>query len=205
MHEKSDWDRHWKSTARLMGVYEFLQKEQLKRYLELIGNRLDKKSRILEIGCGSGYLTRSLCRRFNCSAVLVDSSKEAHRLYKRHANNRGIEFRHMDAFDLSDKNEFDLVFSDGVIEHFVGKKQERLIRIHRNAAKKGGCVVLFVPCKSKRYELFKKVQQMAGLWNYGFERPYTKTEFEQLLRENDLAPEKFSRGFWEIGAVATKK
>ncbi len=205
MTNQSNWDQHWKNTQKAFQFYEFLQKQQFKCYLELIGNRLNSHSKILEIGAGSGYLTRQLCSRFHCSAQLIDSSSEARRFFGLHNKNPRIRFRQMNAFEFKQENRFDLVFSDGLVEHFTGKKQKKLIFIHAKAAKKNGFLILFVPRKSKRYSLIKKVCELAGIWHFGYERPYTPKQFQKLLSQNGLKPEKTVKGLWEIGAICVKK
>ncbi len=205
MTPSSNWDLHWKNMQKIRQIYEYIQTQQFNSYTRLIESRLTPESKILEIGCGSGYLARQLCSNYQCEALLVDNSAEAKQFFLQHNTNPKIWFKQADAFKLRIPPEFDLVYSDGLIEHFVGKKQKELMKIHAKATKPDGAIVFFVPYRSKRYQLLKKFQEVLGLWNYGFEEPYSKNDFEQLLEENDFSIEKITRSFWEIGALCTKK
>lgn len=204
VNAQSNWDLHWSLVQKADFFYDFLQKEQVKLYLQLIKNRIGPHSKILEIGAGSGKLTAALCEKFSCSAVIVDSSPEAKRFFERKNASGRVKFMLADAFKLKFSGKFDLVFSDGLIEHFVGQQQKDLISVHARAAKKNGFVIFFVPHKTAVYKMFKFAMRVLGLWNFGFERPYTREELIAQLKENDLEVLDVACGFWEVGAICRK-
>ncbi|MBU1929912.1 methyltransferase domain-containing protein [Candidatus Micrarchaeota archaeon] len=201
----SDWDRHWKSMETLRTFYEKIQSKQFKMYRDLIGKRLNTKSKVLELGGGTGGLSVRFLDYYKCNCTIIDNSCEAKKFFDKSFANKKLQYKRMDAFRLKEKNKYDLVFSDGLIEHFEGKTQEKLIQVHKNSAKKNGFVILVVPRKSKRYKVITKTMKALRLWNLGFEKPYSLQDLKILCKENGLKVIKSARGFWEIGVLCSKK
>ena len=81
-----------------------------------------RPKKILEVGTGTGQLALFLSH-FIHIVVAIDNDKElierCNKFYKR----QNLEFQIGDAFDLQfKKNEFDVVFSQGLLEHFSDKE-----------------------------------------------------------------------------------
>jgi len=206
VNEGSNWNQHWAIVGRFGSLYEKVQQQQSDMYVRLLlGKKLGKNSKILEIGGGTGGLSTRLARHFGSSGTIVDNSVEAKRYFDAHFSKSGIHYRLMDAFDLKDKEKFDVVFSDGLIEHFVKDVQKDLIRAHVQAAKKDGCIILVVPKTSWRYAIFSNVMKITGFWNFGFERPYSLQELTALCEKNGLVVEKDDESMWEVAVRCRKK
>ena len=87
--------------------------------------------RILDLGCGDGWLTAKLAEA-GCRVVGVDASPEQVAA----ARARGIDARVMNAAELDFEAEFDAVFSNAVL-HWVGQA-EAVVAGVRRALKPGG-------------------------------------------------------------------
>ncbi len=119
-----------------------------KYYVPLLGHAGVKKPSILEIGAGVGILSALIHERYGSSGItLVDMNEKASiqnaKLYKK----RGIKSEYIvgDALKLGLDRKFDLVFSDGLIEHMPRPQQEKLVGIHRSHCKKNGFVIISAP------------------------------------------------------------
>jgi SAM-dependent methyltransferase len=108
----------------------------LRRYL---GNQV--RPRLLEIGCGTGFVLQQLAaeNRYQLTGL------ESHIAGLRHARARlpSVEFVQADARDLPYDAEFDAVGAFDVIEH-IAEDEAVLASIHR-ALKPGGIFIVTVP------------------------------------------------------------
>ena len=129
---------------------KFLYSEYIKKIIDNVS--LSSDARILEAGCGSGKF--SICfaiMGFNVVAMdfsgsicknLKETVEEAQRSY-----NIEIEVVRGDLEKLCFKDDtFDLVFNEGVVEHWL-KREERInvIKEMARVTKKGGYVAIIVP------------------------------------------------------------
>jgi SAM-dependent methyltransferase len=99
--------------------------------------------RILELGCGTGYVTQALRK------ALPDGNFTASEIYANglgHAQRRlgsGVELLQMDAREIPFREEFDLVCAFDVLEHI--DEDTRVIDRIAEALKPGGGIMLSVP------------------------------------------------------------
>jgi len=155
-----------------------------------------KGKKVLEIGCGTG--TNSvLMAKAGADVTCVDMSRESLKLVKRSMDRAGVRCKRLciDAFDLGFENEFDIVTSEGVVEHFLGVPRQKILDIHARAAKRGGRVVIIVPnLHSPGYRFGKWLAEKTGTWIYGNEYPYSMEELEKRLEASGLKVVKKSGG-----------
>ena len=151
-NDRPDWNKWWSEKFeqhRLLhkAWYYFLWKAygNLLSYLDL-----RPESQVLELGCGSGQISLRIAKKYGCNVTLVDNGESAitraTRLFESH--NISTRFIHTDMFGLRFQEEFHLVHSQGVIEHFHPTDFKRIMLIHKNAARKGGYVITFAPTTS---------------------------------------------------------
>lgn len=109
---------------------------------------LTPKSEILELGCGSGALSRQFVLKAGSKATLLDNEKVAIRYAKIICNdvNEKCIFVQGDAFNLALKDvSYDIVHSTGLIEHFDEQSIDKLISEHIRVLKPGGYAYILVP------------------------------------------------------------
>ena len=121
----------------------FQFQESLARY-EFVLGILKRKVKVLDVGCGTGYGSDLLSRRFE--VVALDKDREAISFAKKHYPN-GANFVVGDATKLPFEDaEFDAVCSFEVIEHI--EDAEKMLSEVKRVLKKGGNFILSTP-KSK--------------------------------------------------------
>ena len=158
-------------------------------YKEFLGKGF-KGKKILEIGCGTG-VNSILMASAGAKVSVMDFSKEALDVVKKLAGNLNIEYMHMDMFTSDIENEFDVVHSEGVVEHYLMPRRQEVLDIHTKAVKKGGKVLIIVPnARCVPYRIGKRVADRLGLWIYGNEYPYTERELIHRMKRSGLVYEK---------------
>ncbi len=132
----------------------FLKLQRLIHILEGISYTRIKYPRILDLGCGSGWLSGVL--GLIGPTVGVDLSSDA--IENAQARFPYVNFVLSDITDLNyDEEKFDIIISQEVIEHVID--QDAYIDIAHKYLKRGGYIILTTPNK-KMFEAFSKEQQL---------------------------------------------
>jgi 2-polyprenyl-3-methyl-5-hydroxy-6-metoxy-1,4-benzoquinol methylase len=137
--------------------------------------------RILDLGCGRGWLTRLLSNHGNVIGIdpVTASVDCAHQLHP------GLDFRHLDASALLNEvgeGYFDLVVSSEVIEHVDRPEQPDFLRNVRTLLAPGGFAILTTP----RGELQRKWERRQPE-EQPLEKWLSETELRRLCIESGFA------------------
>ncbi len=143
----------------------------------------------LDAGCGSGFFSAYFCDQ-GMQTVSLDYA-EAALAAAREATSGRAQIIKADmlnddlGFLLNQK--FDLIFSDGLLEHFIAKDQDRIMSQWMKLLTDDGCLVTFVPNRWSPWELIRPFF-MPGIE----ESPFVLTELIELHERNGLSV--FERG-----------
>lgn len=130
--------------------------------------------RFLEIGCGTGYVLRSIAGSRKWERLAGSELHPAGLTHARKRLPRDVEFVQMDARDIPAAGVFDLTGAFDVIEHIA--EDEVVLRQLRAATVSGGGTIIAVP-------------QHPWLWSHAdeiahHERRYMRGELEAKLRRS---------------------
>lgn len=165
---------------------------------------------ILECGCGSGINTLLLSKRFGLECFLMDFSKKSFELVRRFAKELNVSYN----FVLADcrylpfvEGKFDVVWNEGVNEHFNEYERQLVFNEMTGACKFNGCVLVSVP---NRLNLYEQIIIRGKDFPYGFEEPYSPRELkERLVRAGACVFSTDGYGFWSsilnLSAILTKR
>ena len=148
----------------------------------------DRPARFLEVGCGTAIDACLLAqRRPLASAVAADLSHEAMAVAQRYAQEMGVRLQLL-AGDLKTlpfpDGEFDLVFSQGVLEHFEDPMPG--VREQARVLKPGGTLLVDVPQKYNWYTVMKRRAMREGRWAWGWETEYSVADLRGWAAEAGL-------------------
>jgi len=149
MIKLKNWDnKTWLSSASYINVFNsFLLKKK----------KLNKNSKILDIGCGRGRIIGSLSRKLKLSNKPIGIDPIVHKDV-----DKSIDFRDQDIFKFFKVNnyKFDLIMIKQTLHFFNKNKRKELIKTCRNNLKKNGVLIILslntskneIPC----FSLMKK-------------------------------------------------
>ncbi|MBD3295925.1 MAG: methyltransferase domain-containing protein [Candidatus Omnitrophica bacterium] len=172
-----DTRKEWKDFyQRPAGISEYLENLSVQReFLEEISSR--QSGKVLEVGCGSGTMSVFLSH-LGFKAIAIDRDEEVLERARRASKdlNGEVDFIRADAFKLpfADK-EFDIAFSQGVLEHF---DDEDIVKLLKEQCRVAGCVFLSVPNNFYNHR------------DFGDERLLSKAEWEKILSGFNIAKSK---------------
>lgn len=179
------WDEVWEGKAAGR-VITTLREFYSGRLRQLIAPHIDGRSRILELGCGTATLLLSLAPRAR-EVVGLDISSEGLKIAQGHQARQGVanaRFVKADCQNVPFENEFDVVYSAGLIEHFFDD-DVAIVRQHLKAVKPGGRAIMSVPYAYTLHGLhymFTRPKFTRRFWPWSQEQHFQKFYSRQRLR-----------------------
>lgn len=169
------------------------------KYIDLLLKRMDFL-KVLEIGCGSAIDSYLIAERYDNGVSFTGTDLSIHSIELakklRQYFKKQVTFDVDDATDSSFHDEtFDLIFSQGVVEHFknptaIMKEQIRLL-------KKDGFLIINVPQKYHILTIYKHLLIAIGKWRFGWETEYSFSELKKLGESFGLKTiEKMGSGYF---------
>ena len=152
-----DWNKWW--TCQRLGKFitEFSMKHYFKNiFVSCVKKFASKNDLILELGCGSGYITTRLGKE-SYNVTGIDYSETAPSNYK----SDNFKFILGDIRDESFKRnyrtkKFDLVYSQGVMEHYSDNEFKEILKAMTDIAKK---VLIIVPSNLSIFRIYNFPQE----------------------------------------------
>ena len=182
----SEWDREWKdfNGPNFFGNMLYgSQKRAISKILRYIGL---KNPKIIDVGCGTGR-TLVWFREFGFkNSIGVDNSKEAIKFCVKRGFKVGKDvFKKSIVKNNLKTNSFDIVFADGVLEHF--KNFEPLVKQMCRISKK--YVLITQPNHFSLYGRLLEVFTKKDVHEYSykikdFERVFSKYNFKLVNKWN---------------------
>lgn len=147
------------------------------------GVKLGKQPKIIELGAGTGFLTRCLIEQYEGSGMLVDNNENSFQAFCKLKDHRSepISYLVEDIFSLNILEKFDIVCSFGLIEHFENK--EAVLSVHRKFVQSDGYILILVPLDSHLTRVFFDVHPELNL---GYRELLSEDELISILRQVDF-------------------
>jgi ubiquinone/menaquinone biosynthesis C-methylase UbiE len=182
----SDWDRH-ANTIDLtkLNIHDSLVKTILSTL---------NTGNVLEIGAQSGIDAEFLASS-GLNVTAMDYSDVAIRLLR---GRRGIEICKADALSMPfSDNSFDLVYSQGLLEHFREPQLTKLMKEQKRVVKDGGHVLIDVPnSRSLPTVVYKQLRMALDRWIVPWETQFSSSGLRRLGEKHDFFFEKmYSYGY----------
>jgi ubiquinone/menaquinone biosynthesis C-methylase UbiE len=175
---KQNWETFWDNKSDLKEVYANSPRIRA-NLLPLVDL---KRKRILEVGAGTGRDSLFMAED-GAELVMLDYSMNSLRLIKQAAGDAArVSILGGNAFSLPfNDGTFDVVFHQGLLEHFKKPDAERLLRENIRVLKPGGLLVVDVPQRWHVYTIVKHILIMLNAWFAGWEREFSVRELKTLL------------------------
>lgn len=153
--------------------------------------------RVLEVGAGSGRDSLRLAR-MGARVFVVDYVSESLNVIREQADREGLPVCCIqgDALKLPiDSGSFDIVFHQGLLEHFRSPSDLELLRENYRILKPGGHVLVDVPQTFHIYTLIKGILIFFGKWFAGWETQYTPRQLRRRIEAAGFV-QTFAYGLW---------
>jgi len=135
------------SRSQLMRINENAYIQRIKFYKKRFKGILpiDKKSKILDIGCGEGFFLYYIKSIGYNNIIGVDISSEQVAIAKKYLGD--VNVLEIDFIDYlaNTEDSFDFIILDNVLEHFRKEEVVNILKLIFNKLNKEGRLVIFVP------------------------------------------------------------
>lgn len=75
----------------------------------------------------------------------------------------------------------DIVYSIGLVEHFMPEIRSRVIENHFKLCKEGGIVIISFPTPTLQYRIIRKLMEWLSVWQFWDEMPFWYDEIKREL------------------------
>jgi cyclopropane fatty-acyl-phospholipid synthase-like methyltransferase len=208
MRTPTDWNNYKDNPDSFLSKH-FHHNYILKAYSDLLKNiDFENPIEILEFGSGTVSIDKWICQRYKVKKVtLIDFNKRMLNIGKNNLSKIlcETEFINIDFFNFEPDKQYDIVHSQGVIEHFEPEKRYELLKRHCDATKTGGYCIIYSPTPSKPYLFFRKIYELSGIWIFSDEVPLESKIIVEEMKSLGFTAIK-SNVFWkyfltEIGII----
>jgi len=189
----SNWEDFWENKKEVREVYS--NSDRVVRNLSKIADLKGKK--ILEVGAGTGRDSFPLAQK-GAIVYQLDYSTNSLKIMKRLAEEERIPVSIVggDTFCLPFRDgTFDIVFHQGLLEHFRPQQAEALLKENIRVLKKDGLLLVDVPQRYHIYTLIKHFLIAINKWFAGWEREFSVSELRRELQRLGLEP-VYAYGEW---------
>jgi SAM-dependent methyltransferase len=173
-----DW--HWNDASVVPAYYE--------RALAPLSGLPHDGSRILEVGVGCGYVLSKLTKSCRGCGVGIDNDPLAMQLSGRVAASFGVRIHRVRAEGERlpfASGSFDVVYSQGFIEHFPPPTSEILVAEHVRVLRPEGLLALSVPNLLNPFHTWLKWREGTS-YPFHPERSYTPRGLAELLERHGI-------------------
>jgi ubiquinone/menaquinone biosynthesis C-methylase UbiE len=181
---KANWETFWEEKKDASDVY--WNNNRVLRNLRHVIDIRGKK--ILEIGAGTGRDSFPLIEN-GADVYQLDYAENSLKILRQIAEQRNLHPHIVggDAFALPfEENTFDVVFHQGLLEHFSRARAEKLLRENIRVLKPGGLLLVDVPQRYHLYTIVKHILIAANKWFAGWERSFSLLELRRLMNSMDM-------------------
>lgn len=147
--------------------------------------KLNKSAKILDAGCGVGYVLLKLCRAYNCNGLGISLSNKEIEAAKANTTEQQLEKQctfTVKNFDDLNGESFDLIIAIESIKH--ANNIEHTLKILRQNLKENGQIIIVEDYLSPAYSNHSLTKAFSYAWNVPI--VYTESEFKNYCNKAQL-------------------
>lgn len=142
---KESWDNFWEER----GATNSISWSKI-RINNILNNYIKPGIHVLDLGCGSGFFSGYFISK-GCAVYCLDYSENALQITKKNTGHKAKMYIKGDICDektfLGIDVKFDIIFTDGLLEHYHKDKQDEIIQKMNILKRQEGRLINFVPNK----------------------------------------------------------
>jgi len=173
------WDNFWENQSGKR--YDSWAK---RRIVKVLSAYIEPGMDVLDLGCGTGFFSAYFISR-GSNVYSMDYSRKALSIAKGATNGKSKMYLNANILDdsaLADINvKFDIVFTDGLLEHYSKEEQGAIMHNMKLVKKEQGYIINFVPNKLSLWSIVRPFVMNIE------EEPFIMREVIELHRRNGLS------------------
>lgn len=178
---KNAWNSFWNSKSK-EDIIKIRPRQ--KKTINILNRYVHSEMTICDAGCGSGFYSNYFISK-RCSTYCIDYSEKAIELAKKVTLDKAERYIIMDILNDDNcrelRNTFDLIYTDGLFEHFSIIDQRKLMGNLIAMKKENGIIITFVPNILTYWEPIRRIHlNMPGIK----EKPFTMKMLTSLVEKS---------------------
>lgn len=167
------WDNIYRGYSKPDIVNDYIYE----RLISILNKYIKPADDIIEVGCGSGYIVSYFQKKGHYS-VGLDLYEKPLEIAKKVFGVKNLIRGNI--FNLPFSNHsFDVVWNEGVLEHFKFNKSVEAAREMARISK--NYVIIDVPNRNSLFVVSKIIKKIIGIWPYGYEESYSEKRLKKLM------------------------
>ena len=192
----TDWDAYYQRPA---APTKITRKISEKKILGLLADRLPSASVCECGGANSCFIDAFLARGDVLRYHVIDYNEfGVSLLAARFTGSPTVSWEVGNLLEYKATEQFDLVYSVGLIEHFDQEGTSACVKAHFDLCRPGGVVLMTFPTPTALYRGIRGVAEVTGKWAFHDERPLSFAEVRAAAHECK-SDELHSSINWAIG------
>ncbi len=182
-----EWDQFWRSNSLLHKLINFGRHRYNKLFIKLLEEKINRNSILIELGCGTSSSILPLHSKV-LRIIGVDFSEQALKISRQNANKfeaHNVSYIRDDITEGNLKeNNYDVVWSQGLLEHF--EDFEKILSEHIRICKSKGWIVASIPSKYSYlfcWYLLSKLPFLKWIWPWMEQSFFTKKEVQEIVKK----------------------
>ena len=174
--KQTDWEQYYSSPLPTACYSRAVIRGHLLRMIGRTGLKTGFST--AELGGGGSCFYEKITKKYPVEKYTVFDSCQAglQAFLRKHPNGNTVR---TDLLTYEPEEQYDLVFSVGLIEHFPQESTAAMIKKHFEMTKPGGYVIIFFPTPTLLYSITRGLAELFGIWQFPDERPVTPEEFRE--------------------------
>ncbi len=155
--KEENWDAFWEKNFDSRFIKKSWSKIRISKLLDGI---VKEGMEVLDAGSGSGFFSNYFISK-GCNVYALDYSEDALKIARSLTDNKAAAYLKENLLDINFggryKKKFDLIFSDGLFEHFEAVDQKIIMDNFQKAKKEDGIIATFVPNKFSWWQIIRPI------------------------------------------------
>jgi len=201
--EKTNWDEYYNAPFKTASISRKFTEKKLHKLIETF--KPEAVQHICELGGGNSYFFPKLREKYpQALYTIIDNNQRGLDIFhEQHHNDQKIALLNGNVIEPEfDIAAADLVFSIGLIEHFLPDNTARAIQTHFACARPGSLIIITFPTPTWLYVTARHLTELAGVWKFPDERPLRINEvLNEVAKHGEILhisinwPVVFTQGF----------
>lgn len=168
----TNWDEYYQKPYKAASITRRYTSNKLIEHLTQCYSEIKAPLNIAEIGGANSCFFDAIAQsiRLNRYAIFDNNQEGLNRTIQR-IKDPCLEIHNQNALFLNPNNDFDIVFSVGLVEHFNKLDTATVIKNHFKLVRPGGCVIISFPTPTWLYKIARVVAELSNKWIFFDERP----------------------------------
>jgi SAM-dependent methyltransferase len=180
---KTDWDRYYEKPYKTASFSRPITIKHVLGYLKKYAPK-DRPFTITEFGGGNSCFYETFANELKPQTYyIVDNNQTGLDAFRSRIGEReDTVLLNRDIMDCKADWQSDVVYSVGLIEHFLAPDTRKAVLAHLQVLKPGGLLILGFPTPTFLYRITRKMAEILGLWIFHDERPLKREEVLETVK-----------------------